>query len=243
MTSTENTPFDLRAAAAQFGLTLTAVHTTQFDQYLALLEEWNQKFNLTRIITPREVQIRHFLDGLTCATITGDLSGQTLVDVGTGAGFPGLPLKILYPELHLTLVESVTKKTTFLTAVVEALNLSHVTILDSRAEEVGQILGHREAYDWAVARSVADMRVLAEYLLPLVRLGGNMLAQKGASAHEETTAASKAFEILGGGSPHISTIQLPENDQPHYLVRIPKERPTPANYPRQPGKPTKRPLD
>lgn len=239
----EREPFDLGAAAQQYGLSLTVEQLTQFDQYMALLQEWNQRLNLTRIIAPRDVQIRHFLDSLTCATVTGDLSGQTMVDMGTGAGFPGLPLKILYPELTLTLVDSVTKKTHFLTAVVESLALSNVTILAARAEELGQILGHREAYDWAVARSVADMRVLAEYLLPLVRLGGNMLAQKGASAAAETTAAFPAFEILGGGSPHITTIQLPENENPHYLVKIPKERPTPAKYPRQPGRPTKRPLE
>jgi 16S rRNA (guanine527-N7)-methyltransferase len=233
---------DLVAVAGEYGVQLTAVQGEQFAQYLALLQQWNAQMNLTRIISPRQVQIRHFLDSLTCAPVMGDLSGQMVVDMGTGAGFPGLPLKILYPDLRLTLVDSVAKKTQFLTAVVEALALTQVSVIASRAEQLGQRLGHREAYDWAVARSVAEMRVLAEYLLPLVRRGGQVLAQKGASAPEEVATATKAIHILGGGKAELTAVQLPEHELTHYLVRIPKERPTPPVYPRQPGKPTKRPL-
>src|SRR5690606_10249262 len=145
----------------------------QFATYARLLQSWNEKLNLTAIADEEGIRVRHFLDSLSCATVTGPLDGQSLVDVGTGAGFPGLPLKILYPRLALTLVESVTKKTRFLQEVVAELGLEDVQIVDERAETVGQNRQHREQYDWAVARAVAALPVLAEYLLPLCRMGGH----------------------------------------------------------------------
>jgi 16S rRNA (guanine527-N7)-methyltransferase len=229
-------------AAAAYGLQLGSQQADQFARYQALLLAWNTRVNLTAITEPRQIQTRHFLDALTCATETGDLNGRALIDVGAGAGFPGLPLKILYPQLKLTLVESVGKKTVFLQAVVEALGLTAVSIITARAEELGQQAAHREQYDWAVARAVAELRVLAEYLLPLCRVGGHMLAQKGAHAPAEVTAAANALSLLGGGAPRLAAVDLPGHAQPHYLVVVPKARPTPARYPRRVGMPAKRPL-
>lgn len=233
---------NLREQAADFGLSLDDAQLAQFVAYRSMLQEWNQRLNLTAIDDPAGIQVRHFLDALTCATVTGDLNDQRLVDVGTGAGVPGLPLKILYPRLQLTLVESVTKKTRFLEALVQELGLTDVTILDERAEDVAQQEAHREQYDWAMARAVAELRVLVEYLLPLCRPGGRVLAQKGESARAEADDAAQAIEQLGGGAPTFHTVQLPGRDVTHYLVVVEKVRPTPNKYPRRPGRPSKRPL-
>ena len=202
----------------------------------------NTRVNLTAVRDPGEITIRHFLDSLTCATVTGDLNGRTLIDVGTGAGFPGLPLKILYPTLQLTLLDSVGKKTRFLQAVVDALNLSGVIVLNDRAEAIGQLPAHRERYDWAVARSVAELRVLVELLLPMCRVGGHALAQKGANAAAEIEAARYAITRLGGTTPQLSTVRLPDVEEPHHLILIPKISATDGRYPRRPGIPAKRPL-
>lgn len=228
--------------AQVFGISLNQHQLEQFQGYQTLLLDWNTRVNLTAVRDPEEILIRHFLDSLTCATVTGDLNGRTLIDVGTGAGFPGLPLKILYPTLQLTLLDSVGKKTRFLQAVVDALNLSGVTILTDRAETIGQLPAHRERYDWAVARSVAELRVLVELLLPLCRVGGHALAQKGANAAAEIEAARYAITRLGGTTPQLSSVHLPAIEEAHHLVVIPKIRATDGRYPRRPGIPAKRPL-
>ena len=232
----------LRQDAAEWGIVLSDAQLAQFTLYEALLLEWNQRLNLTAIREPAGIRRRHFLDALSCAPITGSLDGARLIDVGTGAGFPGLPLKILFPTLALTLVDSVRKKTTFLAAVVAAMELTGVTILAERAENLGRDPAHREQYDWAVARGVAPLAVLAEYLLPLCRVGGRMLAQKGASALREVDEAGAALTILGGGTAATHAVQLPEQETPHYLVVIPKAAATPARYPRRAGFPSRRPL-
>ncbi|MFO7682404.1 MAG: 16S rRNA (guanine(527)-N(7))-methyltransferase RsmG [Chloroflexota bacterium] len=229
-------------AETLYNLSLSETQLAQFDVYLALLLTWNERLNLTAVRDPHAIQIRHFLDSLSCALVTGDLNGRSLIDVGTGAGFPGLPLKILYPDLQLTLTDSVAKKTNFLRAVVAELGLANVTVLAERAETLGQQSAHRARYDWAAARGVAEMRVLVEYLLPLCKVGGHLLAQKGENAEKETAVARQALRMLGGGSPSLQAIHLPEVEQPHYLVVVEKMRETPAAYPRQPGIPAKRPL-
>ncbi len=235
-------PQFLNTALTEFNLTLTGDQQAQFAAYLALLMDWNERMNLTAVRDPHAIQIRHFLDSLSCARVTGDLNGRSLIDVGTGAGFPGLPLKILYPELRLTLADSVAKKTTFLEAVVAELGLENVTVVAERAETLGQQPAHRAHYDWAVARGVVEMRALAEYLLPLCKIGGHMLAQKGESAERETASAQQAFQTLGGGNITTEVIQLPEVETPHFLVVVEKIGETPASYPRKPGMPGKRPL-
>jgi len=230
------------AQAAAWNLGLTAVQVAQFERYLALLLAWNERLNLTAVRQPADIQQRHFLDSLSCALVTGDLNGRSLIDVGTGAGFPGLPLKILYPQLRLTLAESVAKKTDFLLVVAAELGFDDVVVVVERAENLGQMPEHREQFDWVAARGVAEMRVLAEYLLPLCRIGGCMLAQKGAGAKTETAVADTAIHTLGGGTPQFTPVHLPGRETPHFLVVVPKVKATPDVYPRRAGVPGKRPL-
>jgi 16S rRNA (guanine527-N7)-methyltransferase len=228
--------------AAALGAPLSAEQVAQFAAYEALLLEWNERIALTAIREPRQVRVRHFLDALSCAAATGPLDGQSLIDVGSGAGLPGLPLKILYPDLRLTLVDSVAKKARFLELVVAELGLQEVTVIAERAEVLGQAPAHRERYDWATARAVADLRVLAELLLPLCRLSGRALAQKGDGAAEELAAAAPAIAVLGGGASRLIPVHLPETAATHYLVVIDKAAATDARYPRRAGVPAKRPL-
>lgn len=224
------------------GFGLTAVQLSQFDQYLQLLVQWNERMNLTAVREPQAMVLRHFYDSLTCVLATGDLNGRRLIDVGTGAGFPGLPLKIMFPELQLTLVESIAKKAQFLQLVSQELGLTAVAVHSERAEQLGQNPAHRQQYDWAVGRGVAEMRILAEYLLPLCQVGGHMLAQKGENAHSETAVAETAIGLLGGGAATFYPVQLAEKETPHFLVCIEKISDTPSKYPRRPGMASKRPL-
>ncbi|MCB0018127.1 MAG: 16S rRNA (guanine(527)-N(7))-methyltransferase RsmG [Anaerolineales bacterium] len=227
---------------AALGVPVKPAQLEQFRQFAALLLQWNERLNLTAVRTAEGVVSRHFLDSLSLIQLTGDLSGQRLIDVGTGPGFPGLPLKIIFPSLQLTLVESVAKKARFLEAAVAELGLSDVTVLVERAEAVGQMAAHREQYDWAVARAVAELRVLVEYLLPLCRLEGHMVAMKGAGAETELAAAGTALTTLGGGPAQVQAVDLPGLEGELVLVAIPKVAATPADYPRRPGRPTKKPL-
>src|SRR5687768_11003717 len=188
----------VRSAQQLFGLNLSPKQMQMLSTYERELLEWNAKFNLTAIRDVEGIRTKHFLDSFSCTQAWKANPPASLIDVGTGAGFPGLALKILYPALQLTLVESVGKKADFCRHITETLALENVEVLTARAEEVGQISAHRERYDWAVARAVAAMPVLAEYLLPLVRVGGGMLAQKGESGPAEAQAAEKALKMLGG---------------------------------------------
>ena len=232
----------LAEQTAVWNLPLSPAQLTQFERYLALLLDWNERLNLTAVRDPAQIEVRHFLDSLSCALLTGGLNGRSLIDIGSGAGFPGLPLKLLYPDLKLTLVESVAKKTTFLQTVVADLGLSGVTVLAERAEALGQSAEHRERYDWATARGVAEMRTLLEYLLPLCRVGGHALAQKGENGLAELAAAETAVATLGGGPAQWQVVTLPGHLTPHYLISVPKRSPTPAPYPRRVGLAAKRPL-
>lgn len=230
----------LAEQAAVYGFPLSETQLAQFALYQKLLIAWNERINLTAVRQPHDIQERHFLDAITCAMVTGDLNGCALIDVGTGAGFPGLPLKILFPQLQLVLADSVVKKTTFLQAVASELGLAGVQIVAERGEVLGQAAEHRERYDWVTARGVAELRVLVELLLPLARVGGHALAQKGVGVKEEVAAAAKAVQMLGGESAQIYPVQL--SDREHYLVKIAKRQLTPEAYPRRVGVPAKRPL-
>lgn len=225
------------------GLSLTQRQRQAFHLYQKELAAWNTRFNLTAIIDSEGVQIRHFLDSLSCLLAIGEASrGSSLVDIGSGAGFPGLPLKIVYPALRLTLVEATGKKADFLRHMVETLELRDVTMIRARAEQVGQDPLHREAYDWVTARAVAAMPTLVEYLLPLCRLGGHCVAQKGEDAAAEVSSAESAITFLGGRLSHLIPVELPGLAETRHLVIIDKVTRTPDKYPRPPGRPAKRPL-
>lgn len=225
-----------------FKIRLTPAQLTALATYERELLDWNSKFNLTALRDGISIRTRHFLDSFSCSLAWGDRPPPRLVDVGTGAGFPGLPLKILYPAMTLTLVESVGKKAMFCEHIVRLLGLDHVEVIKARAEEAGCMPEHRERYDWAVARAVAQMRVLAEYLLPLVKIGGTALALKGESGPAEAQSAEKSFRLLGGQLQSVMPVHLPGIADERYLVLVGKSAATPPKYPRKAGMPMKRPL-
>jgi 16S rRNA (guanine527-N7)-methyltransferase len=229
-------------AQSLFNLHLTDRQIASLAAYERELLEWNRKFNLTAIRDAESVRTKHFLDSFSCVLAWGANPPRRLVDVGTGAGFPGLPLKILYPGLKLTLVESVGKKAMFCQHIVGVLGLQEVDVLQARAEQAGRMPGHREKYDWAVARAVAQLSVLAEYLLPLVQLGGRMLAQKGESGPAEAQSSERAMRMLGGKLKQVIPVNLPGVVEDRFLVLAEKIAATPPKYPRKPGTPQKQPL-
>jgi 16S rRNA (guanine527-N7)-methyltransferase len=231
-----------RYVRSQLGLRLSPSQQAILAIYERELMDWNTRFNLTAIRDPEEVHIKHFLDSLTCLLAMRDTPLGRLIDIGTGAGFPGIPLKIMLPRVQLTLVESVGKKAEFCRHVVNILDLQGVEVIQQRAETIGQDPAHRERYDWAVARAVAILPVLAEYLLPLVRVGGSMLAMKGESGPAEAHSAEHAIKLLGGHLRQLLPVTLPGVAEERYLVVIDKVAATPAAYPRKVGIPAKRPL-
>ncbi|MBU1660402.1 MAG: 16S rRNA (guanine(527)-N(7))-methyltransferase RsmG, partial [Chloroflexi bacterium] len=187
-------------------------------------------------------RVKHFLDSLSAYLAMRGSTMDRVVDVGTGAGFPGLPLKILCPQMKLTLVESVGKKVAFCRHIVDRLNLKNVEVIQARVETLCKQTAYREQYDWALARAVAVMPVLLEYLLPLVQVGGQVLAMKGESAPAETHSAERAAQILGGHLRQLTLVTLPGVVEERYLVVVDKVAATPEKYPRRVGIPSKRPL-
>jgi len=236
----------LIAGAREMNITLTKAHLAAFESCYRELMDWNRRFNLTAITDREGVLVRHFLDSLSClqALPREELAeGASVIDVGTGAGFPGLPLKIVYPEMRLTLLEATHKKTTFLEHMVHLLEMKEVKVIHGRAEELGQAPSCRERYDWALARAVAKMSTLVEYLLPLVRVGGAVLAQKGESAAAEVHEAEAAIVTLGGRVRQLTPVKLRGLAETRYLVVVDKVAATPEKYPRRPGMPKKSPLE
>lgn len=232
----------VQEARRLFGIHLSNRQVEALLTYERELLEWNRRFNLTAVRDREGIHSKHFLDSLSCALAWRNNPPRCLVDVGSGAGFPGIPLKILYPSMSLTIVESISKKTRFCAHVVETLGLEKVEILTARAEEVGHWETHRERYDWAVARAVANLAVLAEYLLPLIRIGGCMLAQKGANALLEVHQAQRALKILGGELRQLIPVELPGVVEERCLVVVDKVAATPPQYPRRVGIPNRKPL-
>ena len=235
----------LIAGARELDVTLAGCHLDAFEACYRELVDWNQRFNLTAITDWEGVLVRHFLDSLSClkALPRAELAaGAQVIDVGTGAGFPGLVLKIVCPGVRLTLLEATRKKATFLEHMVRVLELSKVEVIHGRAEELGRDPAHRERYDWALARAVAEMPTLVEYLLPLVRVGGRMLAQKGEGAAAEVHGAEAAIVALGGRVRQLVPVELRGLAETRYLVVVDKVAATPEKYPRRPGVPRKSPI-
>ncbi len=225
-----------------FNLRLSENQLSALAIYERELISWNRKISLTAIRSEEGIRTKHFLDSFSCVLAWGDQPPKTLVDVGSGAGFPGIPLKILYPRLKLTLVESVAKKAKFCQHIVDTLKLDDVCVIQTRAEKLGQDPEHRENYDWAIARAVAKLPVLSEYLLPLVKVGGTMIAQKGERGLVETQEAENALRLLGGHLRQVIPVTLPGVVEERYLVLADKISATPAAYPRREGIPAKRAL-
>ena len=185
-------------ASSLVHISLTDAQLEKFQLYEDLLLEWNAKINLTAIRDVEGIRSKHFLDSLSCELAMRNTTVDRVIDVGTGAGFPGIPLKIIHPAMQLTLVEAIGKKARFCQLVADSLQLDHVLVNTTRAEELAHQKDQRESYDWALARAVANLPILVEYLLPLVKVGGLVLAQKGSTAHAEVQSAAKALKVLGG---------------------------------------------
>ena len=232
----------VREARQLFGIHLTGRQVVALMTFERELLTWNEKYNLTAIRDAEGIRTRHFLDSFSCVLAWKENPPRRLIDIGTGAGFPGIPLKIMYPSMRLTLVDSVGKKVNFCRHLVDILKLDATEVITARAEELGRNPAHREAYDWAVSRAVANLPVLIEYLLPFVQVGGVMLAQKGQSGLAETHKAEKGLQILGGRTRQLLPVTLPGVVEERLLVVVDKVAATPPLYPRKPGIPAKHPL-
>jgi 16S rRNA (guanine527-N7)-methyltransferase len=235
--------------ACKLGFDLTPRQIEQFEAYYSMLVDWNSRINLTAITDPEGVQVRHFLDSLTVgAALRAEMdaprspSGFSLIDVGTGAGFPGVPLKIIWSEMRLVLADSIGKKTAFLKELVAALGLENVAVITARAEELGQDKAHREKYGAVTARAVASLPVLCEYCLPLAKVGGWLAAPKKGDISQEIKDAKKASKLLGGGEPKVHRFVLPGENEERFVVTIEKVKATPSGYPRRVGLAKARPL-
>ncbi|MBS9335625.1 16S rRNA (guanine(527)-N(7))-methyltransferase RsmG [Fructobacillus papyrifericola] len=236
-------PESFKNQLAEAGLSLSDKQLNQFETYFNELVLANQSFNLTAITEKEEVYLKHFFDSLTLALKVPNLreGKASLIDVGSGAGFPALPLKIALPNLQVTMVDSLNKRVNFLKEMVTKLGLDGVTVLHGRAEGLGQDQKMRESFDYATARAVARTQVLAEYTLPFVKIGGQFLVMKGSAGQDEMKAGQKALLTLGGQMVSEDSFTLPNGD-PRVIQVVDKVQKTPKKYPRQAGTPTKKPL-
>lgn len=232
----------LAARADEAGIPLTAEQIGQFSVYHEMLLDWNTRMNLTALTAPEDVAVKHIIDSLTAYDAALFDGARTLIDVGTGAGLPGIPLAVYAPHLTVTLLDSLNKRVRFLTEATVAMGLPNVRCIHARAEEAARTAEHRAAYDIAVSRAVARLPILLEYTLPFVRVGGTLLALKGRAYAEEQKEARRAAEVLGGGRITARPVHLPGLDDVRAILTVTKERQTPAIYPRGGGAPARRPL-
>ncbi|MHA7138408.1 16S rRNA (guanine(527)-N(7))-methyltransferase RsmG [Rossellomorea arthrocnemi] len=224
------------------GISLSPEQLNQFERYYELLVEWNEKMNLTAITEKEDVYLKHFYDSISAAFYVDFTEVTTLCDVGAGAGFPSIPLKICFPHLHILIVDSLNKRITFLNHLSDELGLDHTNFYHDRAETFGKNKAHREKYDMVTARAVARMSVLSELCLPLVKKGGLFVAMKASNVKEELSNAKKAIGMLGGQTDKMYSFVLPKEESERNIVKIDKVKETPNKYPRKPGTPNKLPL-
>jgi len=234
----------LESGAKKLGIELTPQQCEQFQVYYQELIDWNRRLNLTAITDYEEVQVKHFLDSLTVVlALKRPLNkGIRLIDVGTGAGIPGIPLKILLPDIRLVLLDATKKKAKFLEYITERLDLKDVEIVVGRAEEIAHRFEYRQQFDLVLSRAVAGLPALVELTLPFCAVGGRFIAQKKGNIEAEVQSAKQAISLLGGKLADVKRIDLPEFDDRRWLVVIDKIGVTPPQYPRRPGIPAKRPL-
>jgi 16S rRNA (guanine527-N7)-methyltransferase len=236
------TPEEFKQLLSQKDIMLSEHQMKQFARYFELLVEWNEKMNLTAITEEKEVYLKHFYDSISLAFFEDFASNKAICDVGAGAGFPSIPLKIVFPTLKVTIVDSLNKRITFLNELVQALELDEVSLYHDRAETFGRQAEFRASFDYVTARAVARLNVLSELCLPLVKKDGFFLALKAAKSEEEITEAKAAIAILGGKFQKEVSFTLPITDDERHIVVIQKKKETPKKYPRKPGLPNKQPI-
>ena len=232
----------LLAGAEELGINLSSQQIEQLLEYKNIVIEVNQSMNLTSITDDREFIIKHYLDSFTIDKAIDFTKVYKVLDMGTGAGFPGVPLKILYPEISFVLADSLNKRIQFLSETTQKIGLENIHCVHGRAEELGQNTEYREAFDVVVSRAVANLTVLAEYCIPFVKNNGIFLCLKGPNYEEELRESKKALKVLGGELKEIVEVKLPFSDITHYILVIKKVKQTPTKFPRKPGKPTKSPI-
>ena len=226
----------------QLNIQLNEVQKEQFHRYYELLVEWNKVMNLTGITEYDEVVMKHFVDSLSIVKVNGFDNVKSIIDVGTGAGFPGIPLKIVFPEIKITLLDSLNKRIKFLNAVIDELELENIETIHGRAEDFSKKEDYREQYDLCVSRAVANLSTLSEYCLPYVKVGGCFIPYKSGEIDEELNNSKKAVQILGGKIEDVVKFQLPDTDIGRSFVKIKKNKNTAKKYPRKAGLPAKEPL-
>ncbi len=224
----------------EFNIEINEEQIKSFEKYMNLLLEWNEKINLTAITQPDEVKLKHFVDSLTVLKYIND--DDKVIDIGTGAGFPGIPLKIMNENTKITLLDSLNKRINFLNIVIETLNLRNIQAIHGRAEEIARNKLYREKYDVAVSRAVANLSTLTEYMLPFVKVGGKCICMKGANVNEELERAQNAIKELGGEIERVDNFYLSDNDNERNIIVIKKVKETNSKYPRKAGTPSKEPL-
>ena len=231
----------MQKKGAKININFSVEQLQKFYKYMELLIEWNEKINLTAIVEPEEIIIKHFIDSLTILKYIED--DEKIVDIGTGAGFPGIPLKIMLENNKIVLVDSLNKRLLFLQEVINELELKNIETVHSRAEDFGQNKKYRETFDIATSRAVANLSTLSEYLLPAVRIGGKCLCMKASEVDDEVKQAEKAIKVLGGKIEKIDKFILPETDIGRTIIIIEKRQKTTNEYPRKAGIPSKKPIE
>lgn len=226
----------------QLNITLSKEQYDQFLLYYDLLVEWNKVMNLTAITEYDEVVNKHFIDSLSIIKVSDMNKSAKLIDLGTGAGFPGIPLKIAFPNLEIVLLDSLNKRVKFLNEVISKLKLENIVAIHGRAEDFGRDKLYRQSFDYCVSRAVANLSTLSEYCMPYVKIGGKFIPYKSGKITEELNASEKAIKVLGGKMNHIETFLLPGTEIERSLVLIDKVKETPKAYPRSAGKPSKEPI-
>lgn len=225
---------------AKMNISLLKEQYEQFYAYMELLIEWNEKMNLTAITEPKEIILKHFVDSLTITKYVEE--GKSIIDMGTGAGFPGIPLKIYRKDVKVVLADSLNKRIKFLDEVIDKLKLENVETIHCRAEELGKNKQYREKFDYATSRAVANLSTLSEYLMPFVKLNGKCIFMKTIEVEEELEKAKKAIKTLGGKIEKVDKFEIPESDLGRSIIIVKKEKITPSKFPRKPGTPAKEPL-